>query len=138
MNKEILEKMAWLYEQGFKPDYVDVGAGMLCPYDPNEPFNKELDAAWFSESRLWSLLPTRIRKDTLHSPKGNEQTVYMHMADCKKVLYHSIYPIAQLKEKSDYILKVIWLSETVDLHSALLDLTIWAVKEGHLKAEVKQ
>jgi len=41
MTNDLLEKMAYLHECGFEPDYVDCGAGMLCPYSPDEPWDKD-------------------------------------------------------------------------------------------------
>jgi hypothetical protein len=117
MTNDLLEKMAYLHECGFEPDYVDCGAGMLCPYSPDEPWDKDLDAAWFSESRLWSLLPHCINDYELHA---NENCL----------------------SYDNYIGEALWgtlYTEFIEttLHSALLDLVIWCVKEGHLKAEVK-
>jgi hypothetical protein len=64
MNKETLEKMAWLYEQGFKSDhYIDHSDSFVTTVTPDdiEHVNKviaECDFCYpyFTESRLWSLL----------------------------------------------------------------------------------
>jgi hypothetical protein len=107
MNKEMLEKMQWLYEQGFKPDLYykkysfPIGKFSLEP-NSNKGTNAQLiqkEYPYFTESRLWSLL--------------------------KKTLF--IFKLSTaLKIDPDEL-----------LIEALLNKTICAVKEGHLKAEVK-
>lgn len=98
----LLEKMQWLYEQGFVPDRWKL------PGDINHltSCNKEIDICgtyvlkltepYFTESMLWSLIDS-------------------------KPIWEGAKPI-EVK---------------TTLLEALLDLTIWAVKQGYLKPEVK-
>lgn len=63
MTKTLLEKMAWLYSQGFEPDMAYIthiqctqssweDEGLIAWYGGNNKLKP-----YFSESRLWSLLP---------------------------------------------------------------------------------
>jgi hypothetical protein len=116
MNKETIEKMAWLYEQGFKPD-----AGYCEAYKPTGymlTFDPSFGLPYFTESRLWSLLPTRFIKD------GNEYHLYIT----------NDLELGYVSGKDCPIQLRSWLT----LHASLLQLTIWAVKKGHLKVKEKQ
>jgi len=98
-NKELLEKMSWLYEQGFRPDQSYEPPSTETGFMPKLTFMPDMDIEfddegrpWFSESCLWSLLPEDMR---------------------------------------------ILSRKLTEIHSALLDLVIWCVKEQGLKPEVK-
>lgn len=122
MNKELLTKMNWLYNAGFEPDmcYSQHCADNLTQWliYPAEDFCEDGMSsfiAWFSESALWSLLPEKINncsKMILRTDVRYAQSLLV------KPLHYEPYP-----DRS--------------LHTALLDLAIWAIKEGYLKAETK-
>lgn len=117
INKELTEKMQWLYSKGFDPDLwyspdeFDEDDPRIIIYkeqlnfirpranDFNMPCRKSFP--YFTESRLWSLL-TKRSIDVVNK-------------------IHEVLCNANTKS---------------DLHSDLLDLVIWAVKEGYLKPKI--
>ena len=135
MTNQTLEKMAWLYAQGFEPDCkISLGDKdySITPANKDsfnficdDPCNC-CDYPYFSESTLWSLLPERtVLDDTIFFRKLNTHIMYEP----------TYFTIDEKAGKPP--LSCLYIKEANDLHTALLDLTIWAVKEGHLKAEVK-
>lgn len=139
MNKELLEKMQWLYEQGFKPDlwylpdqYSDLDPRILeykeelnftrpMPVDFNMPCRKSYP--YFTESTLWDLLkPITYKKDVY----GERDFYFRDLHFVYSEIYEGEYKDEDQPYKVDK-----------SLLEHLLDLTIWAVKEGYLKAGVK-
>lgn len=111
MNNTTLEKMKWLADQGFEPDMWrnnDIRVISICGVKGFGYWNP-----YFTESALWKLLPQYINdRYTLTSDKS---TIGYEIIGHRKCIHY-----VEIKQ---------------DLHSALLDLTIWTVKEGHLKPQ---
>jgi hypothetical protein len=130
MDNELLEKMWFLYDAGFEPDrwYSEINhtlsdkkqakmVGLLRPGEKDSEkfeFYYEHDQPYFTESRLWSLLPNRIGNNFLLITD-----IYIH--------YKNYDP----REDAPDLISIDVSKFT--LLEALLDLTIWAVKEGYLK-----
>jgi hypothetical protein len=129
MNKETLEKMRWLYDAGFEPDmWIREAADDYSYFDltSSKAYSEGRfvrPKPYFTESRLWSLLPKKITTN----PR-DEGYAYLAINKASILGYFGTWATKALE---------IDIKET-DLHTALLDLTIWTVKEGHLKAEEKQ
>jgi hypothetical protein len=140
MTEEKLNKMRWLHEQGFEPDMLDVGAGMLVSYDEELKFiNKEdLEPPYFTESKLWSLLPATIRRreehETLTGEFSTSNVFYELVIEKyrKKTSIAYSVPVDQ-RESLDCLIEF----ESDDLHDALLDMVIWCCENKYLKAEEK-
>ncbi len=111
--EEKLNKMKWLHEQGFEPDMwrgtVEGGYIMLC----SDGFRHNQNA-YFTESKLWSLLPKAI----MYSPKEDAYS-YLRISTSMTLSYG--------REPTFYTIP--------DLHTALLDCVIWCVENKYLKAE---
>lgn len=127
-TQEILEKMTWLHSQGLEPNiYWDKEAPHGYGFVNKDYAEKELleqikqnkILPYYSESHLWSLLPEEIK---------TKAYTYEFESSIGRIGYYTggIEPH--------------WLEweEIGDLHTALLDLTVWCVKNGYLKAEVRQ
>jgi hypothetical protein len=114
MNKELLKKMQWLADKGFKPDagYCEAHkpTGHMLTFDP--PFG----LPWFSESYLWVLLPDNLHEDLYEFGINKSGIGYLPG-----------------EGRSGRLMR--WKTFN-NLHSALLDLVIWCVKEGYLKGEL--
>ncbi len=157
MNKELLEKMNYLYSVGFEPDmwYSSTDGGMTFALFYYQQLDD--DQPYFTESRLWSLL----KRLKIHIP--NFLCIEAREYDNEDVKYYLangfteqdlIEMSAEIREDSDFYLDFLGdnigfysyypdgiknilheIKHDIDnLHTGLLDLTIWTVREGHLKA----
>lgn len=119
-NPETLAKMEYLHECGFVPDMWS------WDYDNNSKLVlhssklSEDRQPYFTESALWSLLPKKI---TVY--KKDEGYGYLAINGALILGYFGTWSTKGFE---------VDIKETT-LHSALLDLTIWAVKEGYLKVK---
>jgi hypothetical protein len=151
MTEEKLNKMKWLQEQGLKPDYVFYSQGFckdgvadLRKVSDLEGFEKDIvncwfggnKYAWFSESKLWSLLPEWIKRreeyETLTGEFSTSNVFYELVIEKyrKKTSIAYSVPVDQ-RESFRSLIEF----ESDDLHDALLDMVIWCVENGYLKAE---
>ena len=141
MNTETLAKHQWLYEQGFEPDmwddynsgwsprlYSKASMDTMCSVPQNTTaleVRKKHYEGWmgfkpyFTESMLWSLLqPVKYYKNGINF---YFRRLYFINYNLKEYLFDDDAPTMEDKTLLEY----------------LLDLTIWCVKSGYLKAEVK-
>lgn len=143
MNTELLEKMRYLHSCGFEPDmnFVDDAVSAYFIFHNNGLGTPSLARSdyqpWFTESRLWSLLPRSISLSYEKYPAvsnanklkdGNWDIGFTKQIDDYSVGYVDLLNYFQVAVKT----------KDKDLHAALLDLVVWAVTEGHLKAEDTQ
>ena len=133
-----LNKMKWLQEQGFEPDYIFYSEGWckdgvadLRKVSDLEGFTKGVNCwfggnkyAWFTESKLWSLLPEIIILD---------EAVFFRKLN-NYIMYEPTYFDIDEKEGKPPM-ACLYIKEVKDLHDALLDIVIWCVENEHLKAE---
>lgn len=124
----LLEKMQWLYEQGFEPDMAYVNHISGCSESAWEDWGlidwfEGCRQPYFTESCLWSFLPEKILLDnTIFFLKLNTHIMY-------EPTYFTIDEKAGKPPMA-----CLYIKEVENLHSALLDLTIWAVRSGYLTA----
>lgn len=125
MNKELLEKMSWLYSQGFVPDmwqskYYDPADGRTWSENKYQSDENDFCLPYFTESCLWNLLPQEI----INNNRSYELTINNGYLGYWKIEYSK----GCFHFHSEETLE--------NLHTALLDLVIWTVKQGYLKPEV--
>ena len=128
INKETLEKMAYLHSCGFEPSsYFDIEGVHGRHFVDKDYAEAELSGLindlkelkpYFTESRLWSLLPDNLYEDLYEFGINKSGIGYLPG-----------------EGRSGRLMR--WKAFN-NLHTGLLDLTIWACKQGHLKAEEKQ
>lgn len=128
MNQEIIEKMQYLYSCGFVPDVWVVGedtpVSIITITKCREGMTYSLGKAYFTESRLWSLLPNVIRGFALAQGKD--------LPGVYSIGY--FWQLGSSINADDSLITFIG----DDTHINALDLTIWAVKNGYLRSDNKE
>lgn len=114
VNKELLEKMQYLHKCGLEADRAISKDCVIITVKPYNEVESELFQPYFSESCLWSLLRRILDIESIDM----YQIVLRYTTNNQGELKRTVFNMK-------------------NLHVALLDTTIWAVKERYLKAEVK-
>lgn len=129
MTEEKLNKMKWLHEQGFVPNMF-WNTGVIS--DTRMDFrglglSVDNDIPYFTESKLWSLLPDRVRAGEF------SDAIVIYELVAQKCYKSPLFSLAYEAIFGGCLHEI----ESDDLHTALLDMVIWCVENKYLKAEEK-
>lgn len=124
-----IEKMVWLHAQGFVPDKWYTGGNYFSPkkevhidWDDDTGVVK-FEHPYFSETALWRLLPDYLYlKASMHKSQGDYDKYIVD--DCVGYAQKDYYGAIEFY-------KAFEVEE--NLHSAILNCVVWAVKEGYIK-----
>jgi len=125
--KTKLEKMQKIAQAGFVPDMwtlplTDSNGNQFYAYTAYQYCHEDKpnNEAYFTESKLWSILPAKLADGCYFEMTKDLSCAFMG------------YLSKFVDEKDAINLEI---KEGDSLHDALLDLVLWAIAEGHLVKE---
>lgn len=115
--------MKWLHEHGFQPDMWEHDDVLYKEQEPEYQSSKP----YFTESKLWSLLPDRVRAGEF------SDAIVIYELVAQKCYKSPLFSLAYEAIDAGCLHEI----ESDDLHDALLDMVIWCCENEYLKAEGK-